>query len=199
MNDPVTYTPRDFLVRTGIVKPLLEEYLPLLRLAASQRCVRSVALSPESHPGHDGMIRFWCHSAWRVRIVCGHEDYNRALMRERMTYPAVVSPENVHYRDKSTGRVLADEQGAVLIDDLVRSRVERIVRAVELKEARYRDGTDTLLVHEEGTAWDSERAALHPAVCAALTSTRESPYQRIFVAYGDDVRLIERGLTSASS
>jgi hypothetical protein len=185
LEDTDAYPDEEFRMRRGMCKVLAEEYLPLFRFARSLRCVRSIHLYPESHNGPDGEVRFWLRPAWHVQITCSSEGHDRALMREQMQQGDIVS-SGTRWRDPVTKHVVQQPSAFNAADD-VRTRVERILGAVEAKESNYHAGTDTLLVQDDHDRWDYlKRAGLRDQVAEAVGRKADSHYRRTYVLYGEE-------------
>jgi len=186
LEETETYPTKAFRKRSGVCKVLAEEYLPLLLVAQSLRCVRSIRLYPDSHAGPDGEIKFWTRSAWHVQITCSSESYDRALMREQMNQGDIVS-SGVRWRDPDTGRVVQRAEVYNTTED-VRARIDRILDAVEAKESNYHPGTDTLMVQDDPDhSGYLGRASFREKVLAAVADMHETRYRRTFILFGDDV------------
>lgn len=183
LRDDEAYPYGSFIMREGISKTLAEEYFPLVSVAETLGCVRSLRLSPEAHQGPDGEIRFWFRQPWNVQITCASENYERALSRERMR-DGLITGSGRHARDATTGEVTYDPEAFDTTQE-TRARIERIVARVRDKEARYRVGCDTLLVLDEpdGREYLHEQG-FRSRVSAAIRELGSSHYARIYVVYG---------------
>ena len=72
-----------------IIKTLLDEYIPLLRLAEERQSqehwyVRGVRLSQDSNKGEDGEILFWGHRPSKVQVTRANMNHETELIREHM-------------------------------------------------------------------------------------------------------------------
>jgi len=186
LNDPTTYSDKDFRLRRGVCKVLEEEYKPLVLVANAVPGVESVRLFSLSNEGPDGEIQFNDKRIWNVQTTCSHEGHQRALMREQLQHDGA-APGGKRHRD-SSGRVVC-EPSVFMVDDEVEVRVQRIRSAVQAKEQNFHQDTDTLIVYEEqaGARYLQERN-LHAQVVEALREVPSS-YERIYIVYGMDVHL----------
>jgi len=187
--DRVTYSSKDVHLKKGVCKVLLEEYFPLLRLAETLPGVRSVRLLPKANPGPDGEIKFWYSSPSKVQIICAYEDYSRRLMREQLAEGEIVFPNQRQDRDKLTGKAMGIGRILVAGHSPVQVRLERILRAIRIKEEKFYPGTDTLLVGEESAKFEHLKD-LHRRVCEEVRRNGLSRYERIYVNYYNEVKRI---------
>lgn len=191
-NDRAAYPDADVHLKRGVSKILAEEYCPLVRLAQELWCVRSVRLLPEANAGPDGEIRFWWHPSSKVQITCAHEGHSRALMREQLLSEGVVFQNQTRKRDKASGQVVST--GRVLTTPAadLQTRIDRILKTIEAKETKYYPGTDTLLVEEDLANFRHlKKGGLHKKVCEAVRKGLGSPYGRIYVNYGNDLKRVK--------
>lgn len=76
--------------RTGIAKVVIEEYIPLFRLAEILPGFRSAYLTASSYSGPDAIISFNGGSQSTVQITCAGEDESSALKRELLDSRQIV-------------------------------------------------------------------------------------------------------------
>jgi len=191
-NDRVTYPDEDVHSKRGVCKILAEEYCPLVRLAQGYCCVRNVRLLPESNSGPDGEIRFWWRCSSKVQITCANEGYDRALMRELLGHGGIVFPHQSRHRDKVSGVVVSTGRALTSPTTDVQARVERILKAIERKESKYYPSTDILLVQEDPANFKHLTAGgFHQRVCQIIRKGYGSPYRRIYVNYGNELKRIK--------
>lgn len=176
------FSDADVHQRIGIAKDVIEEYLPLLRLAQTLKLVRSIRLFPQSNQGPDGEIRFWWRYPSKVQITCAAEDYQTALMREKLANNEPVFRHQSHCR-KNRERIEASGIALIAPEADVKQRQTRILAAIDRKENNYYPGIDTLLVLDE-LANFMHLSELHNEVCRTMSGRIDLSYKRIFVVYG---------------
>ncbi|MBW2311190.1 MAG: hypothetical protein JRF35_08960 [Deltaproteobacteria bacterium] len=113
-------------------------------------------------------------------------------MREQLGHGEIVFPPQGRQRDKvsrdvvSTGRALTTPA----VD--IQMRVERILKAINAKRGKYYSGTDTLLVQEDVADFiHLKEGGLHLKVCKEVRNGPRSPYKRIYVNYGNELKRIK--------
>ena len=190
-NDETLY-PNDVLyLRPGSTPDLLEEFIPVVHLARSRCGVRSVRLTPASHPGPDAVIHYWWRPRDTVQVVCSNEDYQEALLREQLLDSDFVVPSQHRSRDKTTRKVTGSGMGLFDTQADVDARVERIVSAVAKKEAKFYRGTTCLLVQDDADGLDYlVRHGLRERVDAGIRARGKSTYRHIYVNYGDQAHRV---------
>ncbi|MGO8881886.1 MAG: hypothetical protein ACLPVO_05820 [Desulfomonilaceae bacterium] len=177
LNDRETYPDRDFYLRRGVCvgigKRIKEEYAALVCLA--EECDQtyssevSIRLSRNGNPGPDGEIRFSSGiPSCKVQITCSNEGPEEARMREQ------------HANKQTTSKL-----GSPSV--LFQERLQGIIEAIKKKNNKYYQDTDTLLVVDH-TAHFQYLHGLHERVCDAISNGPKSPYKRIYIDYGGDLK-----------
>jgi len=193
-NDREIYPDRDIYLRRGtergVLKILAEEYHPLICLAKKYWGVRSVRLFPEGNPGPDAEIWFWWRFSSKVQITCSNENQDSYFQRKLLEDGHIVfqsqKREIKSGKVEATGRILSSPEV------VVQNRVARIVEAIRKKESNFHSGTDTLIVQEDLANFRHLiDGNLHSKVCAAIENGLSTPYKRIYVNYGDDLKRIK--------
>lgn len=188
-DDRLAYPDEDVQLRKGICKTLAEEYSPLVRLAQEYCFIRSIRLLPEANPGPDGEIRFWWQRPSKVQIVCANEGYNRALMRELLAHGNVVFSRQNRHRDQGTRKVVSTGRALMAPATDIQARVQRILETIDSKEKKYYSGTDTLLIQEDVANFRHLReGGLHRMVCDSIQKRTATPYRRIYINYGNELK-----------
>ena len=158
--------------KRGINKDVPEEYHPLL-LLAEHLDAKSLRLSPDSLPGPDGALLLPDESEITVQVTVSHERSDGYKVRQSL-------------RDNGSWST-----GGFETNEVIAQRLERILDAVEDKEAKFRAGTDVLLVVDKSISWgDVIAPGLPDALARAIERLPESRYSATYVAYGTDVRRV---------
>ncbi len=181
--DRKSYLDESFYRREGVIKTLLEEYQPLATLAAYLGA-SSARLSPDSHPGADGVIStrsLLCHPALHVQITLAEQNHQQALGRELLARGEPHFPTTRKIRNKKT-RGFEQEGRLLRPGGLLPLPTEEVVAAVARKATNFHPGTDVLLIgldtrldgRSDLTAWRRElnEQLVYPDSC---------PYDRVFL------------------
>ena len=170
--DRATYPNNDLFSRKrGIHKDIPDEFYPLLLLAEHLRNAKRMRLSSTSLPGPDGAILLADESEIAVQVTVSHERSDGHKMRQSL-------------RDNGTW-----SSSGFTTNGVIEKRLERILDAINDKEAKFRAGTDVLLIVEESISWgDILYPGLPDALRAALIKLPPSKYSATYIAFGTDVR-----------
>ena len=190
-NDRKTYSDKEVLRKEVINKVLLEEYVPLVSLAEKFCLVRNLKLSKEAFPGPDGEIKFWWRKPLRVQIVSANEGRHRAYGRELLSNGNIIFENQNLYRDRKSGKVVADGRALASPCAIKQSKIERIVNAIKAKEKKYYSGTDTLLVLDDPANFRHLKN-LHHEVQETIKSGLGAPYKHIYIRYGNNIKRVKK-------
>ncbi|MEZ4620764.1 MAG: hypothetical protein R2867_35375 [Caldilineaceae bacterium] len=173
--DRSTYPDFEFYSRKrGINKDIPEEYYPLLLLGESLPYVERIRLSPDSLPGPDGALLLDDGSMLSVQVTLSYERDDGYAIRKSL-------------RDTGwyTKGVACDTA------NVITQRTQRILAAVEDKEAKFRPGTDILLVVDKSISWgDVIDTTLPNSLNKAFKALPVSKYSATYVIFGVDVRRV---------
>lgn len=132
--------------RVGIVKDIVEEYIPLLKLSRTLNNFRSARLTPASLSGPDALITLADGMELGVQITTAGETTSTALHRKMLARSEVVFPNQTAERNKIakeimvSGRVLSTRPGNT------KQLIHDVGAAVERKCRAYRNGSQILLI-----------------------------------------------------
>ncbi len=173
--DRDAYPDYDFYSRKrGINKDIPEEFYPLLLLAEQLPSATSLRLSPDSLPGPDGAVLLDDGSEATVQVTLSHERGDGYQIRQSLRDTGSWTGG----KGRDTNEVIAERMG-------------RILEAIADKEAKFRAGTDVLLIGDQSIAWgDVIDPGLPDALAEAIRSLPPSSYSATFVAFGADVRQV---------
>ena len=180
--DQDTYPSKELRLRKGINKDIAEEYSGLVKLAQEHEeqhwSVRTVRLFPEFNQGPDAEIQFLAHPSSMIQITCANEIGERYLLRRELAN----NPQKVVSK-------MYTEHGA---DLEVKTRLERIIKAIEAKDKKFYHGTDTLLIIEDPDLNFLKDRGLHEKVCENVQKQNlGSKYERIYIIYGLRIRRVK--------
>lgn len=180
-NNNDEYSNSQVRLRTGVAGPLIEEYMPLFRLAESLPGFNSASLTAASHPGPDANLLFEDGSQKTVQITCAGDDKSTALQRELLNDRQIVFANQSFKRKRKSREIV--KSGRLLTSHTANTDavIDEVMLAIEKKEKKYRAGTDYLLIsirRSEITMTKDWQQQLTTAVSALPTSS----YERIYVA-----------------
>jgi hypothetical protein len=182
--DRETYPDEDVHQRRGILKVLLEEYLPLSILATNLPGVASARLLVQSNAGPDAVVEL-SHPGFppelRVQITVADQDHQEALARELISQGKMVFRNTVKRRSASN-RAVIEARGHVLTTPRARAqkRAEVIVAAYTRKVQKYRPATDALLIHVSGAVPPTSDFCWSSHVKQTLEQSGSNPYKWVF-------------------
>lgn len=151
VNDREEYPNAKVHSRTGVIKTIIEEYLPLFSLAKCLPDVTSASLTPDSNPGPDALLVFRNGRKVTVQITCAGENESTALQRELLSDGQAVFANQAATRNRRTGQIT--QTGRVLTTRAANtnSMIEEVMSAIENKIRKFRQGTDILLISLRGS------------------------------------------------
>jgi len=173
-------------MRRGIVKTMLEEYLPLSILAANLPAAVSGRLLAQSNAGADAVLELndpAFPSELRVQITVADQDHQEALVREKISQGAMVFRNTVKKRSGNDPAVI-EEHGRVLTTPKARAqgRAAMIIAAFDRKVRKYRLGTDALLIHVSGVVHSTHDFSWSTHITQAIQQRSSNPYKWVFVS-----------------
>ena len=198
-NDLVRYPNQDFYLRKGVCKDIgkniAEEYYSLALLAREYEqeygTETRLYLFKDGNEGPDGEIQFSSGMPpCKVQITCSNQGYSARLMREQYANKEVVFPNQTRERDKTSKRVFT--RGNILAERsaLLEERFNRIIVAIRVKNVKYHSDTHTLLVGEDPSNFEY-LVGLHEKICEAIQNDPKSPYERIYINFGGDLKRVK--------
>ena len=194
--DPHFLSDRSVHLLEKIVKPMLDEYIPLHALLIHLSGV-SAKLMVQSNSGPDGVITFEDGFEMTVQIVTSHHDKSEGLGRRQLSEGKPYWPNMTLSERGGNGTRRVLEKGSAFTTPAARTTklVNGVETALHKKIAKFKTGTHALLIGGEMSLHDESWKI---AVRVLLDSVRPNPYARIFV--GDtrgiyiDYQLSERQL-----
>ena len=180
-NNHDEYSNSQVRLRKGVAGLVIEEYIPLFRLAETLPGFKSASLTAHSHPGPDANLLFEDGSRKTVQITCAGENGNTALQRELLNDGQIVFA-NQSLNRKPNSREIA-KSGRILTTRTANTNalIVEVMSAIAMKEKKYRAGTDYLLITIRRSAitlannWQQQ-------LTASVSATPASRYERIYVA-----------------
>jgi len=146
INDREKIADSDIYRRVGVVKDLIEEYLPLVTFSRTILNFSSANLTAPSHAGPDAFVKLSNGEVLGVQITTAGENYTTSLHRELLARGSVVYPKQNAIRSRIdngihvSGRILSTKSSntdRVVLD---------VISAIQKKRKTYRAGTQILLI-----------------------------------------------------
>ncbi len=189
--DPEVFTDQDVHRRIGIAKDMLEEFVPLYRLAAYLRASRA-RLTPEGSQGPDAIIEFSHGRRISAQITVADQSYQEAMNRELLAKGRIVFPFTKKDRDPRTRHITESGHMLQSKEGMLREKVNRVIGAIRAKIAKFYAGTDCLLVStgrfcsasDSGYSWRGD-------LVDQVNELTNIPYDHIYLVHGMDVIQID--------
>jgi len=146
INDREKISDPDIYRRVGVVKDLIEEYLPLVTFSRTIFNFSSAKLTALSHAGPDAFVTLNNGEVLGVQITTAGENYATSLHRELLARGSVAFPQQnairtrIDNRIHISGRILSTKSANT--DRVVRD----VIYAIQKKRKTYRTGTQILLI-----------------------------------------------------
>jgi hypothetical protein len=140
------YSDREVQHRIGVIKDLVEEYVPLIQLARTLPNFISKRLAPPSCAGPDALLLMSDGSEIDVQITTDGENYSTALQCEILACKEIIFPNQSACRDKAKNNV--QTKGRILTTKfaITKNMISAVIFAFEKKRGSYRDGSHVLLI-----------------------------------------------------
>jgi hypothetical protein len=190
--DRVTYPDKDVHLRKGIVKDILEEYVPLLHLACYLGA-KTGRLLTISNNGPDAIIQLQTGKEIKVQITVANESYQEALTREILSEGKSASAWTKKGRDPRTRKIKEGAHFFAVREPKLREEVMKIVNAVKKKINNFHQGTDVLLVATKISIGDTDiNYSWKQDLRGQVAALDPIPYKRLYIINNDEVvHLIE--------
>jgi hypothetical protein len=181
LNQRQHFTKEVLCKRQGIVKTVLDEYLPLYTLMTLFPESSTAHLTAESIKGPDAVLLREELGNMTIQITACHLSKNEALGRQMLAKGQPCWPDRKRTKDRKTGEIIETGRAFTTPEARVMKVVQQVTTALESKLLNYRDGTDALLIFGTMFAVDE---SWKEHVQAAIAAVKHMPYKHVFV--GDE-------------
>jgi hypothetical protein len=146
LEDRTKYSDREIRCRVGVIKELIEEYLPLIQLVRVLPGFTAARLTPQSHEGPDAFLSMSDGSELGVQITIAGETHSTALQREMLARGEMVFPAQSASRKKHTGSIEATGRIVTTKAANTKELIRDVIGALKKKRDCYRSGSQILLI-----------------------------------------------------
>lgn len=146
LENSAIYSDQEVQHRIGVIKDVVEEYVPLIQLARALPDFISARLTPPSCAGPDALLLMSDGSEIGVQITIAGENYSTALQREMLARGEIIFPNQSARRDKATNNI--QTKGRILTTKSANTKnmICEVIFALEKKRSSYREGSHILLI-----------------------------------------------------
>lgn len=184
LDDPAICSDCEVQYRVGVIKDIVEEYVPLIQLAKVLPGFISARLTPPSYTGPDALLLMSNGSELGVQITIAGEGYSTALQREMLTRGKIVFPNQSAYRDKSTKDIKTSGRILTTRSSNTQKMICEVIFALEKKRSLYRSGSHLLLISTSRPLITLENNWLE-LLTSSIKHRKLSLYDEVYINVGD--------------